>query len=244
MSAKTTVEKAINENNPDYLKGEFKVAELMYENNITKEQADSLAKSVVPNSNLIEEQPSHYSYNGENYILQVSKKDGTVIYRRYGYDKKEGQLDTQKLDSLKEQGKALLKEKGFEDTVLLEWQYSGGEISMIFYPIKDDTVYYNCPLGVVLMEEDGSILGLNLPVFKETKVEDDEELMNTIKNLQSNYSYIVKAVDISDKPCYCVLYERENGDYITFFDMATDKQTGLYKLEYDNFGMLKKPLAC
>lgn len=234
-----TSKRAIDENNADYLRGSFEIPVMTAETKINRETADTLAAKAVDSPEFKAEESSYYSYSGDNYVLEVDKTDGTVHYRQYGYEKTEGELTAQKLDELKNHGKSVLAQKGYESTVLYEWQYTGGEVSLLFYPFVNDTLYFNCPLGIVVSESDKDIKGLRLSTFNQREVKDNDALLKIIKENSQSQNYIVKAVDKWGHDCYAVEVSTEGGDYLSLWSMEKDRETAVFKWENTLYGKQK-----
>ncbi len=227
-----TSTKARDENNNDYFRGEFTlpVIEIKSGTGISRENADEAAKTVLDTAEYKEEKDRFYSYGGDNYLLEVSKDDGSVMYRMTGYELQEAELTEEKLKEAADKAKTLLKEKGFGDTVLFQWQAAGGEISMTLYPVQGDAVYMNAPFGVVMSINDGALLGLRTSVFTALNIEDNEKLLGELNNNYKDKNYIVKALNEYGAACYAVSYNMGGSEYISLWQIASSREIKLSKM--------------
>lgn len=233
------VAKGKEEGNADYLKGDFALPALERKRAITKEKAQELAVSLVPGAVLKEEKEGYYSFDEEGYFLEMGK-DGELIYRRRDVQTQGVKLSEDKFTELVAKAKNILKERGYESTVLSEWIYAEGELFLKLYPLMDEVVYMNTPLGVTLSAHDGTLIGLRTLALEKREVKSDEELYKRLEEIYEE-ELILKAIGTYGEGAYLVSYKNGGEEMFALWTMD-GRQQSLWKLWDCNYGRVAKSL--
>lgn len=238
-----TTGKAATESNGDYLRGEFPAATIANAKvtPIEKEKAQELAKSLVPDANLVDEQDGFYSFNTNEYILEVAK-DGGVQYRRLGYGEGSGQVSRESLPTFITKAKEYLKEKGFGDMAVYRWNSGKGEIYLEFYPTLGHTVYLNSPFGVIMSIDSGEILGLKASTVVTIDTPDKPALKTKLEQAYKDNNYIIKIINEYGAPCYQVSYNLDGKEYLANWLMDSEQEIQISRIVNSNYGRDISPL--
>lgn len=236
----STVARAVDEENTDYLRGEFSlpVKQISTGSGITREEASNKAADILEDAAFKEEKDYYYSFSDNGYVLEVSKKDGAIMYRRTDYESRHGELTAERLKELGDTAKTLLKDKGYGDMALMQWQAKDGELSLGFYPVAGGTVYMNAPFSVVVSIADGSLLGLKTSDFSVIRTGEGEKLLSRLKTDYKDNNYIVSAVNEYGVPCYLVSYTVGGTEYLSYWQILTEQEIKLSKIENNTYGRL------
>lgn len=237
--AAATLEKAANESNGDYLKGEFALP--AFEQNkvaaITSEQAAKMAASLVENPTLSAEEDGYYSFSNGGYILEVGKNNGVMQYRKLGYSLEDsGEMTVDKLKTAVDAAKKLLKDKEFGDMAVRRWQYSKGEISIELCPVINNIVYLNAPFNVIMSADSHELLGLRTSTITTVQYEDNSELYAYLKKTYGDNNYIIKVVNEYGAPCYEVSYNIGGAEYLGLWHNMTEREIKIAKITNTVYG--------